>query len=126
MPLTIVTATTGSVLAAYKLGYLYYNGEFVKQSDILALEYFRRAVEAPLAFQPHSLEMVTTYLGESYNGLGIMYQRGYGTRRNLPKAKEMFSRGADFGSANARRNLESLYRSDKAGNREPLAQPLFD
>lgn len=119
-------AGSGSVLAAYKLGYLYYNGLGVKQSDTLALEYFQRAVDAPLAFQPHSLEMITTYLGESYNALGIMYQRGLGTRRNLTKAKEMLSRGVDFGSANARRNLETLYTSGPGSQRRQLARPVFN
>jgi curved DNA-binding protein CbpA len=119
-------AGNGSVLAAYKLGYLYYNGMGVQQNDILALEYFQRAVDAPLAFQPHSLEMITTYLGESYNALGIMYQRGFGTRRNLPKAKDMLIRGVDFGSENARRNLETLYSSGADSRRERLAEPVFD
>lgn len=119
-------AGSGSVLAAYKLGYLYYNGEGVGQNDILALEYFQRAVDAPLAFQPHSLELITTYLGEAYNGLGIMYQHGLGARRNLPKAKEMFDRGVQFGSANARHNLAKLYSTASASERPRLAEPVFD
>ena len=119
-------AGSGSVLAAYKLGYLYYNGKGVGQNDLLALEYFQRAVGAPLAFQPHSLELIATYLGEAYNGLGIMYQHGLGASRNLPRAKEMFDRGARFGSANARRNLRHLYSSSSAGERPRLAKPVFE
>ncbi|TNF88650.1 MAG: sel1 repeat family protein, partial [Gammaproteobacteria bacterium] len=118
-------AGNGSVLAAYKLGYLYYNGEGVQQSDILALEYFHRAIEAPLAFQPHSLEQTTTYLAEAYNGLGIMYQRGLGTRKNLSKAQQMFRRGSDFGSVNAKRNLETLYASGVSSERQLLQKPEY-
>ena len=119
-------AGNGSVLAAYKLWYLYYNGEGLQQSHILALEYFHRAIEAPLAFQPHSLEQTTTYLAEAYNGLGIMYQHGLGTRKNLPKAKQMFRRGLDFGSVNAKRNLETLYGSGVSNERQLLQKPEYN
>jgi TPR repeat protein len=119
-------ADNGSLLAAYKLGYMYYSGEGVAQSDLLALENFQRAVNAPLAFQPHSLELTTKFLAEAYNGLGVMYQNGYGTARNLPKAREMYLRGEEFGSANASRNLKLLYSAAAANQRSRLAEPLYN
>ena len=119
-------ADNGSLLAAYKLGYMYYSGEGVRQSDALALESFQRAVNAPLAFQPHSLELTTKFLAEAYNGLGVMYQYGYGTVKNLPKAREMYLQGEGFGSANASRNLKLLYSSAAANQRIRLAEPVYD
>jgi hypothetical protein len=115
-----------SLLAAYKLGYMYYSGEGVRQSDVLALENFQRAVNAPLAFQPHSLELTTKFLAEAYNGLGVMYQYGYGTAKNLRKASEMYLRGEEFGSANASRNLKLLYSAAAANQRSRLAEPLYN
>ena len=119
-------ADNGSLLAAYKLGYMYYSGEGVRQSDVLALENFQRAVNAPLAFQPHSLELTTKFLAEAYNGLGVMYQYGYGTAKNLRKASEMYLRGEEFGSANASRNLKLLYSAAAANQRSRLAEPLYN
>ena len=119
-------ADNGSLLAAYKLGYMYYSGEGVRQSDALALENFQRAVNAPLAFQPHSLELTTKFLAEAYNGLGVMYQNGYGTTVNLPKAREMFLRGQEFGSANATRNLKLLYSAAATNQRSRLAEPVYN
>ena len=54
----------------------------------LAFDYFNRATRAPLAFQPHSLELTTRFLAESYRNLGLMYQAGLGFR---PKYR-MYSR----------------------------------
>lgn len=119
-------ADNGSLLAAYKLGYMYYSGEGVTQSDPQALENFHRAVQAPLAHQPHSLELTTRFLGESYNGLGVMYQFGYGTKKNLQKAREMYSRATEFGSANATRNLGHLFSPAAGNERIRLARPSYD
>lgn len=119
-------ADNGSLLAAYKLGYMYYAGEGVDQNDGLALEYFERAIRAPLAFQPHSLQLTTEFLAESYNNLGVMHQSGYGTRKNLKKAFEMYSRGAEFGSANAQLNLKSVYKSSPGGERKRLTSPVYE
>ncbi len=103
-------ADSGSLLAAYRLGYMYYTGEGTGRSDRLAFDYFLRATRAPLAFQPHNLELTTRFLGESYNNLGLMYQHGLGTRKNSRRAVEMYQRAAEFGIDSARRNLESLHR----------------
>jgi len=119
-------ADYGSLLAAYKLGYLYYSGEVVEQNDALALEFFERAINAPLAFQPHSLRLTTEYLAESYNNLGIMYQRGYGTRKNQNKARDMFRRGAEFGSGNARLNLANFSKSGAGSGRKRLLAPAYN
>jgi len=118
-------ADNGSLLAAYKLGYMYYSGEGAAQNDGLAFDYFQRAAQAPLAFQPHGLDITTRFLAESYNSLGIMYQGGIGTARNLQQADRMFRRALEFGSASAKRNLEKLYQTNSRPGRKPLAYPDY-
>ena len=104
-----IAADNGSVLAAYRLGYMYYTGEGAGQNDLQAFQYFEMATNAPLAFQPHSLELTTKFLAESYNNLGIMYQRGLGTRKNFKLASSMYRRAIGFGSLGAKQNLSNLY-----------------
>jgi TPR repeat protein len=118
-------ADNGSLLAAYKLGYMYYSGEGAKQNDQMAFEYFRRAVQAPLAFQPHALDITTRFLAEAFNNLGIMYQGGIGTKKNLPEADRMFRRAIEFGSTGGRKNLETLYQSKSESGRKRLAYPEY-
>ncbi len=96
-----VAADGGSLLAAYKLGYMYFMGEGVSQDQTLAFEYFQHATKAPLAFQPHSLELTTRFLAASYNSLGIMYQAGLGTQKDIKQARDMYRRAEEFGSENA-------------------------
>lgn len=121
----INAADSGSLLAAYKLGYMYYAGDGVERNDILAFDYFQKATRAPLAFQPHSLQLVTQYLAESYNNLGIMYQGGYGVRRNLKKAREMYRKAVEYGSANAHNNLGGTSGSSTGAIRKTLAVPDY-
>ncbi len=119
------SAENGSLLSAYKLGYMYYTGEGAGQSDRLAFDNFVRATEAPLAFQPHKLELTTRFLGESYNNLGLMYQYGLGTRKNLRRAAEMYRRAVEFGSAGARRNLDRVEWPVSGADRREIAFPDY-
>lgn len=119
-------ADRGSLLAAYRLGYLYYTGEGIAQNDVVAFDYFLQATDSPLAFQPHSLQLTTEYLAEAYNNLGIMYQTGLGTRADLNKAEDMFRKGAQFGSLMARSNLRTLHLRYPPGQRRPIRAPDFD
>lgn len=118
-------ADNGSLLAAYKLGYMFYTGVGGRQSDAEAFDYFRNSTQAPLAFQPHNLEITTRFLAESYNNLGIMYQGGYGTRRDLREAEKMFRRAAEFGSTRARQNIAQLRKSQTLASRKALAYPDY-
>ena len=106
-----IAVHNGSLLAAYKLGYMYYAGEGVSQNDLKAFEYFELATKAPLAFQPHTLDLTTKFLAESYNNLGIMYQHGLGTQKNLKLASSMYRRAIEFGSLSAKQNLKYVHRS---------------
>ena len=117
---------SGSLLAAYKLGYMYYTGEGVEQNDLQARDYFELATRAPLAFQPHKLQLATRFLAESYNNLGIMYQAGYGTRKNLKLAAQMYNKAVDFGSENAKLNLRNLRSSSAIKERKRLQEPDYE
>ena len=118
-------ADYGSLLAAYKLGYMHYTGVGAQQNDVQALEYFEQATRTPLAFQPHSLQITTEFLAESYNSLGIMYQSGYGTKRNTQVAAEMYRKAVEFGSKSAPRNLATVYTRSADMERRPLANPSY-
>ncbi len=118
-------ADNGSLLAAYKLGYMHYVGTGVQQSDVQAKEYFELATRTSLAFQPHSLQITTEFLAESYNSLGIMYQSGYGTKRNTKTASEMYRKAVEFGSRSAQRNLATVYSRSADSERRPLANPIY-
>jgi curved DNA-binding protein CbpA len=119
----ITSAANGSLLALYKLGYMHYSGVGAEQNDALAFNYFQQATRAPLAFQPHDLEVTTRFLAESYNSLGILYQDGIGTRKNRERAAEMFRQAANFGAPDARRNLKLIYQGGSSVRRE-LANPM--
>ncbi len=119
------SADNGSLLSAYKLGYMYFTGEGAGQSDRLAFEYFLRATDAPLAFQPHKLELTTRFLAESYNNLGLMYQHGLGTRKNPRRAAEMYRRAAEFGASDARRNLDRVEWPAGDADRPRVAYPDY-
>ncbi len=121
-----IAADNGSLLSAYKLGYMYYAGEGVKRDDIQAFEYFHLATRAPLAFQPHSLELTTKFLAESYNSLGIMYQAGLGNRKDITQAAKMYRRAIEFGSASARQNLNKVYQLGASARRGNLAYPGYN
>lgn len=92
-------ARSGSLLAAYKLGYMYLHGLGVPQDDARALDYFQHAVDSPLSSQPHSLALTTGWLAESYNSLGIMYLGGYAVARDQNRARRMFLLAKNFGSS---------------------------
>ncbi len=119
-------ADNGSLLAAYKLGYMYYTGEGASQNDVQAFEYFLLATRAPLAFQPHSLEITTRFLGESFNSLGIMYQTGLGIRKNVSQATEMYRRAIEFGSTGAKQNLKKVYQSGSNAKRRIPVYPDYN
>jgi len=121
-----IAVNNGSLLAAYKLGYMHYVGIGVEQSDFLALDYFELATRTPLAFQPHSLQLTTEFLAESYNNLGIMYQGGYGTKRNTKKALEMYRKAVEFGSNDAQRNLGTIHTQNAKSERRTLTNPSYE
>jgi len=120
-----IAADNGSLLAAYKLGYLHFTGNGAVRDPDLAFDYFSRATRAPLAFQPHSLELTTRFLAEAYRNLGIMYQAGLGTPKNIKQAKAMYRKAVEFGSARAKGQLEKAYDSDATALAVALVFPDY-
>ena len=119
-----IAADSGSLLAAYQLGYMYYSGLGVEQDDSLAFQYFQLAVKAPLAYQPHNLNLASGYLAEAYNNLGIMYQNGYGTKQNLQTALSMYRKAVEFGSDHAKLNIKTVISRASEVKRRALVRPI--
>lgn len=122
----IESAIYGSLLAAYKLGYMHLLGKGVTQDDKKAFYYFHKAVQAPLASQPHNLSLTTKWLAESYNSLGVMYLGGYGTLKNHQKASEMFKQAMKYGSSTARKNLVLHNLLNIRDLRDLVTQPEYN
>ena len=120
-----IAADSGSLLAAYQLGYMHYSGLGVEQDDALAFQYFQLTVRAPLAYQPHDLNLASGYLAEAYNNLGIMYQNGYGTKQNLNTASNMYRKAIEFGSDNAKLNIKTVNTRTREVKRKALVQPVL-
>jgi len=57
---------SGSLLSAYKLGYMYLKGKGVPQNNAKAFEYFKKATQSSLSSQPHNLVLTTKWLSESF------------------------------------------------------------
>jgi len=120
-----IAADNGSLLAAYKLGYLHFTGNGAVRDPKLAFDYFSRATRAPLAFQPHNLELTTRFLAEAYRNLGIMYQAGLGIGKNLKQAKAMYRKAIEFGSIRAKGQLDKVYDSAPSAVAADLVSPEY-
>ena len=75
------SAEEGIAEAQFNLGYMYQNGQGVKQDYFKAFEWYQKAAEQGLA-------------PAQYN-LGVMYASGRGVRQNYTKAKEYFGLACD-------------------------------
>eukprot|EP01124_Arcella_intermedia_P027892 TRINITY_DN555_c0_g1_i1.p1 TRINITY_DN555_c0_g1~~TRINITY_DN555_c0_g1_i1.p1 ORF type:complete len:383 (-),score=97.24 TRINITY_DN555_c0_g1_i1:56-1204(-) len=90
----------------YRLGVMYKNGHFVKESDFRAREYFRLAYEklSPLAVKGDS---------EALCDLGSMYEYGEGVEKNYERAVEYYKQSADKGYATAQCNLGYMFNNGR-------------
>ncbi len=88
-------AERGNVLAQYKLGLMYNNGEGVKQDFGEAVRWFHRA--ASLGYAP------------AQRGLGIKFEKGQGVLRNYGEAVRWYRFGADQGDAASQYRLGRMY-----------------
>ena len=116
------SSSSGSLLSSYKLGYLYFSGKGVARDDEKAFHYFKRAINSPMASQPHSLSLATRWLSESYKSLGIMYLGGYGTQQNPQKARGMFRQALKYGASPEINSLMQL-STYKSHNLRALISP---
>lgn len=88
-------ADRGNVLAQYKLGLMYNNGEGVKQDFGEAVRWFHRA--AAQGYAP------------AQRGLGIKFEKGQGVKRNYSEAVRWYRHGAEQGDAAAQYRLGRMY-----------------
>ena len=80
---TLQAAEQGNAQAQFNLGWMYANGEGVRQDPVQAVQWYRKAAEQGLA--------------EAQYNLGVMYAKGEGVRQNYKIAKEWFGKACDNG-----------------------------
>jgi curved DNA-binding protein CbpA/TPR repeat protein len=119
------SSSAGSLLSSYKLGYMYFVGKGVTQDDKTAFHYFNRAIQSPLASQPHSLSMATRWLNESYKSLGIMYLGGFGTGRDPQKARATFRQALKYGASIRINHLMQLNTYNSRNLRALVSPPEY-
>jgi TPR repeat protein len=88
-------AERGDVLAQYKLGVMYNNGEGVPQDFREAVNWFYRA--ATLGYPP------------AQSSLGVKYEKGQGVKRDHGEAVKWYRHSADQGYATAQFRLGRMY-----------------
>lgn len=88
-------AERGNVLAQYRIGIMYNNGEGVRQDFGEAVRWFQRA--AILGYAP------------AQSSLGVKYEKGQGVRRNYGEAVKWYRHGAEQGYAGAQYRLGRMY-----------------
>lgn len=104
-------AERGNVLAQYKLGVMYSNGEGVRQDFSEAVRWFHRA--AILGYAP------------AQNSLGVKYEKGLGVKRNYGEAVRWYRHGAEQGYATAQYRLGRMYALGRGVKRNYAAAILW-
>ena len=61
---------------------------------------------------------------DALNNRGCLHDEGLGTRRDLARAREFYTRGAEAGNAGAQMNLSAYYFEGLGGLRTDLAKAL--
>jgi len=104
-------ARNGDVMAAWKLGRMYADGDGVKQSDLRAFEYFRAICDSHADEVPGTAE--ARFVASAFVALGGYYLTGIPNsdiRPDAIRAREMFSYAASyFGDSDAQYHLGRMY-----------------
>jgi uncharacterized protein len=114
-------AANGHLIAAWKLGRIYADGEGVKHDDLRAFGYFRAIADA------HADEVADTaqapFVANAFVQLGIYYLDGIANSPVKPdadRAREMFSYAAIYlGDRDAQYNLGRMYLDGAGGFKDP-------
>jgi len=96
-------AERGNVLAQYKLGLMYNNGEGVRQDFREAVMWFSRA--AVQGYAP------------AQTSLGVKYEHGQGVKRSNREAVRWYRHGATQGHATAQYRLGRMYVQGRGARR---------
>ncbi len=123
----VVEANKGAVDAQNKLGMLYKDGVTVKQSDEIAIMYFKMAADQGFAEALNNLgvycESKQDYIGafdyykrgtengsgNAWSNLGTLYYDGNGVEQSTAEAITHFKRAAEMGIATAFHNIGICY-----------------
>jgi len=114
-------ATNGHLIAAWKLGRMYADGDGVKQNNLRAFEYFRTVADG------HADEAADTtqapFVANAFVALGLYYLDGIpnsDVKPDADRAREMFSYAAIyFGDRDAQYNLGRMYLDGNGGFKDP-------
>ncbi len=114
-------ARDGDVMAAWKLGRMYADGDGVKQNDMRAFEYFRSIADS------HADELTGTpqarFVANAFVALGSYYLTGVQNSEIKPDpthAREMFSYAATyFGDSEAQYRLGRMYLDGQGTPKDP-------
>lgn len=125
----------GNLQAISNLGFMYYNGFGVPQSDSKAFEFYLKAAEKGNAGAQNNIGMMYSQgrgvkqdykraclwykkaadQGDStaQNNLGYMFENGMGVKQNLRAAVYLYTKAAEQNLVSAKLNLAILFRSAK-------------
>jgi hypothetical protein len=114
-------ARNGEIMAAWKLGRMYADGDGVKQSDLRAFEYFRSLADG------HADEVPGTtparFVASAFVALGGYYLAGIPNSDIKPdavRAREMFAYAASyFGDPDAQYRLGRMYLDGQGTAKDP-------
>jgi len=114
-------ARNGDVMAAWKLGRMYADGEGVSQSDLRAFEYFRGIANAHADEQTGTAE--ARFVASAFVALGGYYLSGIPNSNIKPdaaRAHEMFNYAASyFGDPDAQYRLGRMLLDGQGGPKDP-------
>ena len=91
---TLQAAEQGNAKAQLYLGWMYDNGQGVRQDYTQAVQWYRKAAEQGDA--------------EAQYNLGLMYYKGEGVRQDLALAQEWFGKACQNGNQNGCDNYQRL------------------
>ena len=113
-------AEDGDLIAQWKLGRMYAEGNGVAQNGLLAFDYFRRIADAHGTDSPCAPE--AQIVANAFVALGRYYLTGIPNSKitsNPERAREMFSYAASyFGNADAQYDLARLYLKNAGTSRD--------
>ena len=113
-------AEDGDLVAQWKLGRMYAEGNGVAQNDLLAFDYFSHIANAHSNVSPSAPE--AQIVANAFVALGRYYLTGIPNSKitsNPERAREIFSYAASyFGSADAQYDLARLYLKNAGTSRD--------
>jgi len=116
-------AEQNQINAITTLASYYLNGEIVDQSYVKAFEFYNRAAE--LNFENLENESILkTYQSRAIYGLGLMHEKGQGTKFDYKKAKSFYLKADQYGHEIARLRYDALEGDGQIS--EYLAQMYYE